>query len=347
MLKTGGSIMIVIKQKRHIIFLVGSIIFVCVFLSACSTLLVQRVKTETEIFRDLQNTDISTSVGRIAFQDGSLYGLRTVTIEKRQTNKNEKSDSIYCQLHFSNDEKNYYCYYALLYQYYDKGGWILENYEIYDYDRERYEPLFTVEEDKISGFLNSFFPNNDYLTYEVIQRIPDLTNGTETITTKINHNAPLKESSGSVSFTLEFNKYSWELDKSSLIKHSDYTEEWLINGTKWKYEDKSTMDKIEILDFTGETISFIYDYKRVSTTPFGSNTSLSNTFNYDVNHYSIDDKLIIKESSIAVQCMLWDSKNSGNYKHRSFIIKPDGVFFYNVPLGGPYTIGEKFTQIVE
>lgn len=55
--------------------------------------------------------------------------IDSLEIEKRQTN--EKDDTIYCIVKLSNEYFEFTKYIRCYYVYYDKGGWILENWDYY------------------------------------------------------------------------------------------------------------------------------------------------------------------------------------------------------------------------
>lgn len=52
--------------------------------------------------------------------------LDEFNIIKRQTDKNSKSDISHCEIKFRSDNVEYTQYYVLSFNYYDKGGWILD-----------------------------------------------------------------------------------------------------------------------------------------------------------------------------------------------------------------------------
>ncbi len=59
-------------------------------------------------------------------EESFVLDVQNIEIEKRQTN--EKDDTVYCTITMENDEYRYVGDYILYYNYYDKGGWILDNW---------------------------------------------------------------------------------------------------------------------------------------------------------------------------------------------------------------------------
>lgn len=109
------------------------------------------VKDEDEILDDVDKYE--SEINFASFSDG-------VTINKRQTNKDDKEDTVYVTIYGSNDYayQEYDC--VLYYIYYDKGGWILDNLEVEDFnvtdlkardDEEILETFNNDPEDYVEG----------------------------------------------------------------------------------------------------------------------------------------------------------------------------------------------------
>lgn len=74
--------------------------------------------------------DLSEDVRTIYIYDNYeetplVLDVTDITIEKRQTN--EKDDTVYCTVTMENENYRYIADYILFYNYYDEGGWILDN----------------------------------------------------------------------------------------------------------------------------------------------------------------------------------------------------------------------------
>lgn len=109
------------------ILLVIIVIFVLLNFSACSN---SRGVSETQIEKDINQLEILQE-GFVSnnYTQSVPYSVNTFEITKRQTNPDEKNDIIYCNVSISNKfyKSDFSC--ILTYEFYDKGGWILEDYE--------------------------------------------------------------------------------------------------------------------------------------------------------------------------------------------------------------------------
>lgn len=92
----------------------------------------------------------------------------SLSITKRQTNKNEKKDTIYGVLEGSTEHAKYKADVVLYYNYYDQGGWILDNYNIEDY---QVRDIQSPTEDELKECLNDswweYFKSN-YTGVEIV-----------------------------------------------------------------------------------------------------------------------------------------------------------------------------------
>ena len=126
------------KKNRFVITLTLILILLCI--SGCG----RKVKDEQEILTDVQNYE-----SEINFADFS----ETVKIEKRQTNMDDKEDTVYVTIRGENEYaiQSYYC--ILYYNFYDQGGWILDDMEVIDFyvkdlsTRDNEEVLATFNND--------------------------------------------------------------------------------------------------------------------------------------------------------------------------------------------------------
>lgn len=117
--------------------------------------------SENQIKEDL------TAQGDIALIDigyGSYFEERDlqitdVVINKRQTN--EKDDTVYCTVTMEDDWYRCSADYVLYYNFYDQGGWILDDYYA---EGQMITPLKGVPEEFAEGELNNYF----FDTYELV-----------------------------------------------------------------------------------------------------------------------------------------------------------------------------------
>lgn len=108
--------------------LMAVVVFAC--MTACG---VPSPPNEKQIAKDL-TTDIYTVAVKSPFDpigtDVYALDIKDITIFKRQTN--EKEDTAYCVVELENEYYRFTKYVKLLYNFYDKGGWILDDWEYYD-----------------------------------------------------------------------------------------------------------------------------------------------------------------------------------------------------------------------
>ena len=114
-------------MKKYIL----TIISVLTLLSLCGC--TPEAKTEDEIKSDFTDEMKTLSVDVSWGGNSTLpLELESLEIEKRQTN--DKDDTVYCDVVMKNDEYDMTASYVLYYNYYDEGGWILDNYEVLERD---------------------------------------------------------------------------------------------------------------------------------------------------------------------------------------------------------------------
>ena len=101
-------------------------VMLCVFLTSCG---IPKPPNEKEIKKELPK-EITTITENSPFDggDASVYDLevQSLVIDKRQTN--EKEDIAYVTIELENEWYHVTKHLVLLYNYYDKGGWILDDF---------------------------------------------------------------------------------------------------------------------------------------------------------------------------------------------------------------------------
>lgn len=131
----------VIMVKKKYIFGLVMIISAVFFLVGCGS----KTVNESKIKSDLSGTDI------ISYTDESgnpqQLTITELTIDKRQTYKDKKEDIIYCTVHMENSHVKNTAEVILKYNYYDKGGWIMEKYEIIN----NFKPITPPSEKRIEN----------------------------------------------------------------------------------------------------------------------------------------------------------------------------------------------------
>ncbi|NLB52238.1 MAG: hypothetical protein GX808_04780 [Syntrophomonadaceae bacterium] len=185
--------------KKKYIFGLVMIISAVFFLVGCGS----KTVNESKIKSDLSGTDI------ISYTDESgnpqQLTITELTIDKRQTYKDKKEDIIYCTVHMENPYVKNTAEVILKYNYYDKGGWIIEKYEI----TNNFNPITPPSEiiiEKQKQRLMEKYPalefksvNMDASTAQVIYEVSD-TNDIYDLTGQVVSEYVFNETSGKWSF---------------------------------------------------------------------------------------------------------------------------------------------------
>lgn len=114
------------KSKILKLFGFTTLLLALVMLSGCG---IGKVSRET-LKSDIISSDIIQSIFSSVFTNRSEYELKECTITKEQVNKDDKQDIIFCDVIVENQYFNVIASLQVLYNYYDTGGWILENISI-------------------------------------------------------------------------------------------------------------------------------------------------------------------------------------------------------------------------
>lgn len=126
-------------------------------LSGCGSSNVSEKQIEEDLAAEVDVTLIGIDYGSY-FEERDLE-VKDVVINKRQTN--EKDDTVYCTVTMEDDWYQCSAEYVLIYNYYDQGGWILDDYYAED---QMITPLQGVPEECAESELNNYF----FDTYELL-----------------------------------------------------------------------------------------------------------------------------------------------------------------------------------
>lgn len=186
------------------------------------------------------------------------FSLENVVLERRQTN--EKTDTSDCIISLSN--ANYTCEInvTLIYEYFDQGGWYLEDWEI---NNTKINPLVGVPDDMIAyaeDELKSIYPDAI-----LASKTSDLVGSTSVPTEVLVYDIPKNFSaigetgieiidSGSIKSIYTFdnigNGYSW----NHIWDDSALTQAWTYYVGTWYPTDSFDTVSLEINDFTPHSI---------------------------------------------------------------------------------------------
>lgn len=108
--------------------------------------------TETQILSDLKQIDYSEQAFQSPFTTPSEYSYTSEKLVKRQTNPEKKEDIIFYEVQINNDFFQTCLSVKLVYNYYDEGGWVLDEHFI---ERTKVEPTAFPATDLIADYLSS------------------------------------------------------------------------------------------------------------------------------------------------------------------------------------------------
>lgn len=211
-------------MKRLCLILFG--IICSILLSACG---VSNPPNETQIISDLQESSFEY-YREIENVEPSFTLVDTITnleIAKRQTN--DKEDTVWCIVQLENDTYRFTTYNICYYNYYDKGGWILDGIESYQSDEYELKnnPL---KQESIFNSLSSQYSDvvidsiDENLTNNVIQCRYTCTERYKYYYVKYNR---------LVSFY--FNGRTWQTSDEEISQNTlwDIVGEWTIESPKY------------------------------------------------------------------------------------------------------------------
>lgn len=141
-------------MKKSVLLIVFGI---AVILTGCG----KKAPSEEKIKEDIPENLRSVFVRNTDYEYDEYYVLDidNITVNKRQTN--EKDDTVYCTIETSNKDYELIEDCILYYNYYDEGGWILDDYEI---ESQTVTPLTGVPEELAEIEINKFYFDDYELT---------------------------------------------------------------------------------------------------------------------------------------------------------------------------------------
>lgn len=222
-------------------------------------------------------SDLETNTQFAFLEDGEK--IEEIIIEKRQTDKEQKTDTIWCTITTEDAEISYQKNVVLTYGLYDKGGWILDNISV---NETMQTPLAGIAEENIAASLSNKYITINNENWEITKtnikgisiesHDTNLEEKSDTVTANLILAEEVEEASGKIEIQYQFDN-GWKTDTVSVIedfvitvkpeKALNVTEEDLTNlldGQTFEYgESKSkqviTISKNEITDFAVENQS--------------------------------------------------------------------------------------------
>lgn len=207
----------------------GGMIISMLSLSACG----QKVADEEQIKQELE----ADTQFQFLKEDEQI---EEVVIEKRQTEKEQKTDTVWCTVVTSNTEVSCQKNVILSYGLYDKTGWMLDDIEVESKDKWIMMPLKGIEESSLSALLSGQVLNIDneewsikkenLLNIKIEEQQTNLEQKTDQVTIFLTLDDKLERAEGKLEVLFTFDR-EWKYD--SIISKGDFTvsmkEEYVIN----------------------------------------------------------------------------------------------------------------------
>ena len=128
-------------MKKNWVILITLILSLVVFVGCGASVAKEKqIQEDLEAFSD-----------RVFLDDGE--SISSVVIEKRDTDKKQKTDRVWCTVTTEKDDISYEKGVLLYYYLYDKAGWELDDYTVDDSEKWVVRPLKGVNEGEISASL--------------------------------------------------------------------------------------------------------------------------------------------------------------------------------------------------
>lgn len=202
-----------------------------------------------------------------------------IKIDKRQTANEKKQESVWCTVTTEDKHYSYEKAMTLTYNYYNEGGWMLDNVSVNNHSEWVITPLTGISNEEVSASLDGISVTaNDEIwnitkgnikSISIEEQKTDLENKTDVITATLTIDDEVEEASGQLVINYRFNN-EWVIDSISgnenfkaILKSGialNVTEETLQNEISGQTSDYGidgnatiTINKNEISDFKIES----------------------------------------------------------------------------------------------
>lgn len=278
---------------------------------------------------------VCSSTSRIRFTESQFDFLKDgekiekLIIEKRQTDKKQKIDTVWCTITTADTEISYQKDVVLTYGLYDKDGWILDDVSVNDIMKT---PIKGIAEENIADSLDGKFvtikDERWDITEDNIKSIfidnqnTNFEENVDIVTVSLTLDEDVEEASGKIEINYKFDD-EWKIDTISEIeefkttikpeKALDITEENLIdelNEQKFEYGESKTNN--------GNGISF---------TNYGSQQTITINKN-EISNFVIENQASLSKGScqefncrytLTKQCVTFDIQAKIRYLYDSNI----------------------------
>ena len=221
-------------MKKKLIALIAFFVVIVCMCTGCN-----RTVKEKDIKADLESYTQSSIV-----EDGQK--IDKVEIEKRNTDKKQKYDQIWCAVTIKDGNIEYKNHYILTYFLYDQGGWNLEDVSSDDSKKDTVAPLKGVTKKNIKESLEDecikvdgkkwIIEPEEIKDIEIKKQKTDLKAKTDKLTVKITLESKVEKVSGELKLKYRF------------------TDDWIFDSLKKQGEFKVSNKKGKALETSEETL---------------------------------------------------------------------------------------------
>ena len=150
--------------------------------------------------------------------------IEKLEIEKRQTDKNQKVDTIWCTITTADTEISYQKSVVLTYSLYDKGGWILDDVSVNKSKEWIKTPLKGIDDEKIQSSLSGQFitvndeewriTKDNISNFSIDKQETNLEEKTDRVIVSLTLNEDVEEAKGQLAINYIFED-EWKIDTLS------------------------------------------------------------------------------------------------------------------------------------
>lgn len=268
-------------MKKSILMII-LIMTVTLMLAGCSS-----VPKEEEIQQDLE------SFSDKAFLDDGEK-IDSLTIEKRDTDKKNKSDLVWCTIVTEKDDVSYEKEVTLSYYLYDKAGWTLEDYKVADQGKWNIIPLSGVKEADLRSNLVGKTITVDNQAWEILDsEISQLTIKSQ--------NTDLEKKTDQITMDIVLDG---EIESVSGTLVADYTfdKAWNLSSLSEKYSLRPEVKEDKALDVSMERVVDDIQYPEIKYGVSGAIQKITIS-NDQMEDFSVDKQISqYKGTEQSLQC---------------------------------------------
>lgn len=185
-----------------------------------------------------------------------VFEVDALKIIRRQTNKDDKTDTVDCKIEVHNDNYEGYFYYTLYLNYYDQGGWQLDEY-ISNGSDELKPKRDTVPYSRIEYAISRF--SNLFGNYELVRDTFDDATGIVTKEYLFNNKQKYLTTKGTVILNFEYDseQCKWEYTPTNnVVQTWDLVGDWKFHLKDHEFE--AFQGEITVTETTPEYVKLIF-----------------------------------------------------------------------------------------